>query len=103
MAARVLNLSVNHVHQDRHIAPTTDGVANRSVLTGPNRVAQQAAVAGFTGPILTIGGDRGVELVPISAARKQWGAGLAGGLVRCPPRPQHFRVLSPDPPCDWVR
>lgn len=77
LAARILEVPVNHVHQDRDTSPIEDGVANRSVLTGPNRDAQQAAVAGSVEPILTIGGDCGVEFEPIRAARDRYGAGLA--------------------------
>jgi len=77
LAARVLGQPVNHVTQDRQASPTEDGLANRSALTGPNRAAQQMAVAGSTEPILTIGGDCGVELEPLRAACHKYGPGLA--------------------------
>lgn len=76
LAGRVLGASVNHVKQERGTSPTEQGVANRSILTGPNLDAQRAAVAGVDEPILTIGGDCGVEFAPISAARKRYGPGL---------------------------
>lgn len=68
LAARILDVPVNRVHQNRHTSPIEHGVANRSVLIGPNRDAQREAVAGFPEPILTIGGDCGVEFEPIRAA-----------------------------------
>ncbi len=77
LAARILDLRVNHVYQDRQTSPLEGGLANRSALTGPNRAAQQEAVAGSSGPILTIGGDCGVELEPLRAGRRRYGAGLA--------------------------
>lgn len=46
------------------------------MLTGPNLEAQQEAVSGIEEPILTIGGDCGVEFEPIREIRKRYGAGL---------------------------
>jgi arginase len=56
-----------------------DSVANRAVLVGGNRAAQLAALEAPGGPVLTIGGDCGVELVPIGVARFRYGQGLAVG------------------------
>lgn len=77
LASRVLDAPFNRVHQDQDTSPTEDGVANRAALTGPNLAAQREAVSGVAEPILTIGGDCGVEFVPISAARERYGPGLA--------------------------
>lgn len=77
LASRVLQVPINHVHQDRQTSTTEKGVANRSVLTGSNLDAQQAAVAGVSEPILTIGGDCGIEFIPIRAALARYGDGLA--------------------------
>lgn len=76
LAGRLLEVPVNNVSQERGTSPTEHGVANRAILTGPNLEAQRAAVAGKDKSILTIGGDCGVEFVPISAARERYGAGL---------------------------
>jgi arginase len=77
LTARILHSPVHHVIQNRQTSPIEDDVANRSVLTGANRAAQRAAVAEASWPILTIGGDCGVELAPIGAARHRYGAELA--------------------------
>lgn len=77
LAARTLHSPVRYVRQVRQTSPIQDRIANRSVLIGPNRAAQHAAVAESTWPILTIGGDCGVELQPIGAARRRYGADLA--------------------------
>lgn len=76
LASRVLGVPVNQVQQDRSTSPLEAGVANRAVLTGPNLKAQQEAVSGVEEPILTIGGDCGVEFVPINALRERFGDGL---------------------------
>lgn len=76
LAGRLLDAPVKHVRQERGTSPKEHGVANRAILTGPNLEAQRAAIAGTDKPILTIGGDCGVEFVPISAARERYGAGL---------------------------
>lgn len=76
LGSRILGASVNLVHQVRDTSPTEAGVANRAVLTGPNLEAQRQAVAGIEEPILTIGGDCGVEFEPIRALRKRYGPGL---------------------------
>ncbi len=76
LAGHVLGVPVHHIRQNRETSPVVDGVANRAVLIGANRVAQLAALEAPGGPVLTIGGDCGVELVPIGVARYRFGPGL---------------------------
>lgn len=52
-----------------------DGIANRAELVA-NRTAQLAALEAPEGPVLTIGGDCGVEVAPIGVARFRHGEGL---------------------------
>jgi arginase len=52
-----------------------DGIANRAELI-ENRTAQLAALEAPEGPVLTIGGDCGVEVAPIGVARFRHGEGL---------------------------
>lgn len=73
LAGHVLGAPVHHILQTRATSPVVDGVANREVLTGENRAAQLAALEAPGGPVLTIGGDCGVELVPIGVARFRFG------------------------------
>ncbi|MGW4489117.1 arginase family protein [Amycolatopsis sp. NPDC004368] len=76
LAGHVLGLPVHHIHQDAGTSDVRSGVANRDVLTGPNRAAQLAALEAPGGPVLTIGGDCGVELVPVGVARYRYGPAL---------------------------
>ena len=76
LAGHVLGRPVHHVRQTRDVSEVDGGVVNRAVLTGPNRAAQLAALEAPGGPVLTIGGDCGVELVPIGVARFRYGPGL---------------------------
>ncbi len=76
LAGHVLGSPVHHILQSRATSPVVDGVANREILTGENRAAQLAALEAPGGPVLTIGGDCGVELVPIGVARYRYGPGL---------------------------
>ncbi|MEV8613751.1 arginase family protein [Amycolatopsis sp. NPDC051373] len=76
LAGHVLGLPVHHIHQDPGTSDAVSGVANRAVLTGTNRGAQLAALEAPGGPVLTIGGDCGVELVPIGVARYRYGPAL---------------------------
>ncbi|MDT8915615.1 arginase family protein [Amycolatopsis sp. PS_44_ISF1] len=76
LAGHVLGRPVRHVRQDPATSGVVDGVAHRAVLTGANRAAQLAALEAPGGPVLTIGGDCGVELIPIGVARFRHGAGL---------------------------
>lgn len=76
LAGHVLGRPVHHVRQTRAVSEVDGGIASRAVLTGPNRAAQLAALEAPGGPVLTIGGDCGVELVPIGVARFRYGPGL---------------------------
>jgi arginase len=76
MAGRVLGRPVREVPQALATSSIVDGIANRDVLVGANRAAQLAALEAPDGPVLTIGGDCGVELVPIGVARFRYGRGL---------------------------
>ncbi|WP_410671117.1 arginase family protein [Amycolatopsis sp. cmx-4-68] len=76
LAGHVLGRPVHHVRQTREVSEVDRGIASRAVLTGPNRAAQLAALEAPGGPVLTIGGDCGVELVPIGVARFRHGPGL---------------------------
>jgi arginase len=76
LAGHVLGRPVQHVPQTRDLSSVDGGIASRAVLTGPNRAAQLAALEAPGGPVLTIGGDCGVELVPIGVARFRHGPGL---------------------------
>jgi arginase len=77
LAGSVLGTPVNQVPQSGETSSTVDGVANREVLLGTNRAAQLAAIEAPEGPVLTIGGDCGVELIPVGVARFRYGRGLA--------------------------
>jgi arginase len=76
LAGHVLGRPVHHVRQTRSVSEVDRGVFSRAELTGPNRAAQLAALEAPGGPVLTIGGDCGVELVPIGVARFRYGPGL---------------------------
>ncbi|WIY02650.1 arginase family protein [Amycolatopsis mongoliensis] len=76
LAGHVLGRPVHHVRQTRTVSEMDRGIASRAELTGPNRAAQLAALEAPGGPVLTIGGDCGVELVPIGVARFRYGPGL---------------------------
>jgi arginase len=76
LAGHVLGRPVHHIPQTPELSEADGGIVNRAVLTGPNRAAQLAALEAPGGPVLTIGGDCGVELVPIGVARFRYGAGL---------------------------
>jgi arginase len=51
-------------------------LGERVVAVGASQEAQLAALEAPGGPVLTLGGDRGAELVPISVARFRYGSGL---------------------------
>ncbi|SEF35783.1 arginase [Amycolatopsis pretoriensis] len=76
LAGHVLGRPVHHVRQTPEVSEVDGGVSSRAVLTGPNRAAQLAALEAPGGPVLTIGGDCGVELIPIGVARFRYGPGL---------------------------
>jgi arginase len=75
LAGSALGMPVNQVPQSGETSSTVDGVANREVLLA-NRVPQLAALEAPEGPVLTIGGDCGVELIPIGVAQFRY-SGLA--------------------------
>lgn len=77
LASRLLGTPANYVLLDLETSPIEDGVANRSILVGPNLQAQRTAVTEATEPVLTIGGDCGVEFEPIRHAVEKYGTGLA--------------------------
>jgi arginase len=56
-------------------SPAVGGIANRAELT-TNRTAQLAALEAPEGPVLTVGGDCGVEVAPIGVARFRHGEDL---------------------------
>ncbi|MEU6642383.1 arginase family protein [Saccharomonospora sp. NPDC046836] len=69
--------SSTHAGSCAHVGSSTvDGIGNRQALI-ENRQAQLAALEAPEGRVLTIGGDCGVDLVPIGVARYRHGAGLA--------------------------
>ncbi|RJQ85333.1 arginase family protein [Amycolatopsis panacis] len=76
LAGHVLGRPVHHVRQDPAPSGVVAGIANRTSLTGPNRQSHLAALEAREGPVLTIGGDCGVELIPVSVARFRYGSGL---------------------------
>ncbi|MEC3973734.1 arginase family protein [Amycolatopsis sp. H20-H5] len=76
LAGHVFGEPVHHIRQTQLTSALVGGVANREVLLGENRAAQLAALEAPGGPVLTVGGDCGVELIPISVARFRYGAGL---------------------------
>lgn len=77
LASRVLDVPVNVVDLDQGTSPREEGVSNRAILTGENLQSQRRARAGVQEPILTIGGDCGVEFEPIRELRERYGPGLA--------------------------
>ncbi|HEX6347509.1 arginase family protein [Umezawaea sp.] len=75
LAGEVLGTAVRTIPVGEHGSPTVDGIANRAALLD-NRAAQRAAL-GTRSTVLTIGGDCGVELEPVRAARERYGRTLA--------------------------
>jgi arginase len=65
------------------VSPAT----SREALIG-NRTAQLAALEAPGGPVLTIGGDRGAEIVPIGVARYRYGEGLGVLWFDAQPMPE---------------
>jgi arginase len=72
LAAEVLGVAVREVPVAGHGSALSAGVANRDVLVA-NRAAQASALRAARGPVLTIGGDCGVELAPLAHARRRYG------------------------------
>lgn len=85
LASRIPDVPVNSARLDRDIPPTEAGVANRAVPIGANRDARREAISGLKEPILTIGGDCGVEFEPIRGLGARYGAGL--GVAWFDPHP----------------
>ncbi|WP_020671157.1 arginase family protein [Amycolatopsis nigrescens] len=75
LASEVLGEPVHEVATGATGSSTVDGVANRAALVR-DRAAQLSALEAPGGPVLTIGGDCGVELVPLGVARYRHGDGL---------------------------
>lgn len=73
--ARLLGVPVRRVPVRAGSSPTTGFVANRQVLLD-NRQIQLSALRAANGPVLTIGGDCGVETVALGAARRRFGSSL---------------------------
>lgn len=71
----VLGTTVRTIPVGEHDSPVVDGIANRAALL-ENRAAQRAALT-TRSKVLTIGGDCGVELEPVRAARERHGRTLA--------------------------
>lgn len=76
MAGETLGRPVTTVPAADHGSAAVAGIANREALLS-NRSAQLAALEAPEGPVLTIGGDCGVDLVPVGVARYRYGADLA--------------------------
>jgi arginase len=75
LAGDVLGVRPTVVPVSAEPSARLDGVANRAVLVG-NRTAQLAALEAPEGPVLTIGGDCGVEVAPLGVARYRYGERL---------------------------
>ncbi len=75
LAEEVLGTSVLRVPVATAGSPTERGVRNRAALLA-GRAAQLAALENPEGPVLTLGGDCGVDLVPIGVARYRYGPNL---------------------------
>ncbi|WP_158888867.1 arginase family protein [Amycolatopsis anabasis] len=75
LVGEVFDELVHEVHVDCADSATVDGIANRETLIR-NRTSQLRALEAPGGPVLTIGGDCGVELVPLGVARYRYGRGF---------------------------
>ncbi|HEY8374317.1 MAG TPA: arginase family protein [Pseudonocardiaceae bacterium] len=75
LAAQVLGVEPHVVPVASGTTPRTGGVANFGGLWA-NRSAQLAALRGVREPVLTVGGDCGVEAVPLAVLRQRVGPGL---------------------------
>jgi arginase len=75
LAEEILGVPVVRVPVDAAGSPTERGVRNRAALLA-NRPAQLAALENPEGPVLTLGGDCGADLVPIGVARYRYGPTL---------------------------
>jgi arginase len=75
LASDIAYLQPYLVQVSEDSSPTVNGVANRAELIA-NRTAQLAALEAPGGPVLTIGGDCGVDVAPIGVARYRYGENL---------------------------
>lgn len=75
LAADVLNAPIREIEVVPTGADSRHGIANRDALIQNLRI-QREALAEANGPVLTIGGDCGVELAPLEAVRQRYGAEL---------------------------
>jgi len=75
LAGRVLGLDVRRVPVRAGTSKLVGGIHNREVLLA-NRAFQAQALRHAPGPVLTIGGDCGVETVPLGFARQRYGPAL---------------------------
>nr|WP_042183291.1 arginase family protein [Kibdelosporangium sp. MJ126-NF4]CEL15412.1 Arginase [Kibdelosporangium sp. MJ126-NF4] len=75
LAGDVAGITPHVVPVSTEDSPAVDGVANRAALI-VNRTAHLAALEAPQGPVLTIGGDCGSDVVPIGVARFRYGANL---------------------------
>ncbi|MFB9908041.1 arginase family protein [Allokutzneria oryzae] len=64
LASRVLDVDVREVPVRTDTSPTVGGIANHAVLLD-HQEAQRAVLSDVDGPVLTIGGDCAVDLVPV--------------------------------------
>ncbi|WP_344882346.1 arginase family protein [Allokutzneria multivorans] len=64
LAGRVLDAEVTEVPVSTDTSPTLGGIANLDVLL-EHQEAQRTALSSVDGPVLTIGGDCSVDLVPV--------------------------------------
>ncbi|GAA1983747.1 arginase family protein [Amycolatopsis minnesotensis] len=74
-AGEVLGQDVHEVPIGGAESSTVDGIAHREALVA-DRASQLLALEAPEGPVLTIGGDCGVEHVPLGVARFRHGDGL---------------------------
>ncbi len=75
LTEEVLDTPVSRVPVGREGSPVERGMANRAALLD-NRGAQLTVLENPEGPVLTLGGDCAVDLVPIGVARYRYGPGL---------------------------
>ncbi|RBM20173.1 arginase [Prauserella sp. PE36] len=78
LASEVLGVPAREVPVGSEGTSTVDNIGNKSALVA-NRQAQLAALEEPEGPVLTLGGDCAVDLVPVGVARYRHGPGL--GIV----------------------
>ena len=72
LAGKVLGTPVRRVPVRAGTSPLVGGIASREVLL-VNRALQLTALNEARGPVLTIGGDCGVETLPLGLVRQRFG------------------------------